>query len=113
MLMIRLQRVGKKNQPYFRVVLIEKHRKVKGKYQEVLGSHDPRKKTTSLDAERISYWLSKGVGVSATAHNLFVTHQVISGPKVKAWQPKKKEKKAEETKPEEKPAEAKTAAAAT
>lgn len=97
MLTIRLQRVGKKNQPYFRVVLIEKHRKAKGKYKESLGSHDPRKKVTTLARERILYWISNGVPVSPTAHNMFVSHDIIPGPKVQAWKPKKKAPAAGET----------------
>ena len=89
MLIIRLQRVGKKNQPYFRIVLIEHTRKVKGKYQELLGHRDPRSKETKLNAERIRYWLSKGVKLSATVHNLLVSRGIITGPKVQAWKPKK------------------------
>lgn len=101
MLTIRLQRVGKKNQPAFRLVLTEKTNPVKGKFQEILGSYNPRLKTKKLEGERIKYWISKGAQVSATAHNLLVNEGLVSGAKVKAWRPKKKEKG------EEKPAPAK------
>ena len=101
MIVIRLTRVGKKNQPAYRVVLTEKSNPVKGKFIEILGSYNPRLKTRALKAERIQYWLSKGAQASPTVHNLLVSEKVISGAKVKAWQPKKKEssvvaKKAEE-----------------
>jgi len=89
MLTIRLQRIGKKNQPYFRVVLIEHTRKVKGEYKELLGSYNPRTKETSLKTDRLQYWVSKGVKPSATVHNMLVSHKVISGPKVQAWKPKR------------------------
>src|SRR5437016_639658 len=89
---IRLQRIGRKNQPYFRVVLIEHTRKVKGKFNELLGSHDPRAKKTDLKGDRIKYWISKGVKPSPTVHNMLVTHKIIDGPKIQSWKPKKKEK---------------------
>ena len=91
MLNIRFQRVGKKNQPYFRIVLIEHTRKVGGKYKEMLGSYNPRTKALQLGRERVQYWLSKGVKASPTAHNLFVKEGVVAGPKVQAWKPKRKE----------------------
>jgi len=89
MLTIRLQRIGKKNQPYFRVVLIEHTRKVKGKYRELLGHRNPRSKETELKEDRIQYWLSKGVKPSPTVHNILVSRGIISGPKIQAWKPKK------------------------
>ncbi len=91
MLVIRLTRIGKKNQPSYRVVLADKKRAVKGKFIEILGSYNPRLKTKALKGERITYWLSKGAQASPTVHNMLVSEKIISGPKVKAWRPKKKE----------------------
>jgi len=90
MLVIRLTRIGKKNQPSYRVVLTEKQNPVKGKFIEILGDYNPRLKTKSLKGERIKYWFSKGAKASATVHNLLVSQGVIEGRKVKAWRPKKK-----------------------
>ena len=90
MLIIRLQRVGKKNQPSYRVVLTEKAYPVKGKFIEILGHYNPRLKTKSLNKERILYWLSQGAQTSPTVHNLLVDEKVIDVLKVKAWRPKKK-----------------------
>jgi small subunit ribosomal protein S16 len=92
MLVIRLQRVGKKNQPSYRVVLAEKTAPVKGKFIEILGNYNPRMKTRAFKKERILYWLSKGVQASPTVHNLLVGEKIIDRPKVKAWTPKKKER---------------------
>jgi len=94
MLVIRLTRIGKKNQPSFRVVLTEKKNPVKGKFIEILGSYNPRLKTKSLRAERIKYWLSQGAQASPTVHNLLVSEKIIDGPKVKAWRPKVKKSEA-------------------
>ncbi len=94
MLVIRLTRIGKKNQPSYRVVLTEKTNPVRGKFIEILGSYNPRLKTKALKAERIQYWISKGAQPSATVHNLLVNEKIITGPKVKAWRPKKKTQEA-------------------
>lgn len=90
MLKIRLQRVGKRGQAYFRVVVTEHTQKPKGKYLELLGSYDPHKNEMNVDAEKIKYWLSKGAHMSDTVNNLLVGKNVIEGEKVQVWKPKKK-----------------------
>ncbi len=77
MLVIRFQRVGRKNDPAFRIVVTEKQNAAKKKHLEILGSYYPKTKHTVLKAERIKYWLSKGVQLSDTAHNLLVRNKVI------------------------------------
>lgn len=96
MLKIRLQRVGKKNEPSFRLVLIEHASAARsGKAQEILGFHDFRKDGTIIKKDRVEYWLSKGVQASDTAHNLLVSQGVIKGKK-KNVLPKKSPAKKEE-----------------
>ncbi len=95
MLVIRLTRVGKKNQPAFRVILTEKGNPARGKFIEILGSYNPRLKQKSLNADRIKYWLSQGAQTSPTVHNLLVSEKIIDAKKVKAWRPKKKNQKSE------------------
>lgn len=71
MLKIRLQRVGRKNDPAFRVVLIESFRAPKsGAVKEILGNYEARKKRVVLKRERIDYWLSKGAQASDTVRDL-------------------------------------------
>lgn len=92
MLKIRLQRVGRKNEPSFRVVLVDSKMGPKsGKALEVLGSHDFRegKGNNSLKADKIKYWVSKGAQVSETMHNLLVAEKIITGKKINVL-PKKK-----------------------
>jgi small subunit ribosomal protein S16 len=91
MLVIRLQRVGKKNQPSYRIVLAEKTAPVKGKFIEILGNYNPRLKMKSFKKERVLYWLSQGAQASPTVHNLLIDEKIIEGTKRKAWAPKKKE----------------------
>ncbi|PIP58087.1 MAG: 30S ribosomal protein S16 [Candidatus Vogelbacteria bacterium CG22_combo_CG10-13_8_21_14_all_37_9] len=85
MLMIRLQRVGRKNDPSFRVLVTDSKNSTKsGKFLEVLGVYDPRKQSSKvqLNAERINYWLSMGAKTSDTIHNLLVSKKIISGTKI-------------------------------
>ncbi|MEY2664327.1 MAG: hypothetical protein RIT04_135 [Candidatus Parcubacteria bacterium] len=92
MLMIRLQRVGRKHEPTFRLVLTDsKNGPKSGKYVEVLGSYDPRRenKVEQFDVEAIKSWISKGAKLSGTVHNFLVHKKVITGKKLNVL-PKKK-----------------------
>jgi small subunit ribosomal protein S16 len=87
MLKIRLQRVGRKHEPKFRVVLTDsKNGPKSGKYLEALGSYDSRMdhKAEELKTDRIKHWISKGAKLSDTMHNLLVDLKVITGKKVNA-----------------------------
>ena len=71
MLKIRLQRVGRKNDPSFRVVVIESHRAPKsGAAIEILGNYDARQKRTVLKRDRIDYWIREGAQASQTVKDL-------------------------------------------
>jgi small subunit ribosomal protein S16 len=83
MLTIRLTRKGKKNQPFFRVVVVDKRRSSKGgRAVEDLGYVNPLTKKRSLKKERVQYWISKGAQPSATIHNLLVLEKIIEGKKI-------------------------------
>lgn len=115
MLKIRLQRVGRKNIPTFRLVLTDSKNSTKsGKYLEVLGNYDPVNDVKEVKAERVKHWMSHGVQLSDTVHNWLIDKKVISGKKVNALPKKKpiknKEQK-DELKKEEERAPAATAAA--
>ncbi len=101
MLAIRLQRVGKKNEPTFRIVLTDSKNSTKsGKFLEILGSYDARDKNeTRINSERVTYWMSKGAKLSDTIHNLFINKKVITGKKINVL-PKKSPIKKEEVKKE-------------
>lgn len=91
--MIRLQRVGKKHDPSFRIVLTDSKNSTKsGRYTEVLGHYDARGGKTVLVKDRIKYWLSVGAKASVTLHNILVANKVVEGKKLSAM-PKKKAKK--------------------
>jgi len=92
MLMIRLQRVGRKHEPTFRLVLTDSKNSTKsGKYLEVLGSFDPRleNKIEQFDVAKIKHWMSKGAQLSGTVHNFLVHKKAIEGKKMNVL-PKKR-----------------------
>lgn len=98
MLMIRLIRIGKKNYPSFRLVLTEKRTPPRGgKFIEILGSYNSRKKIIDLKKERIEYWLSQGAKPSDTAHNILVSQGIIKGEKIKKKLKIKKKEAKEKT----------------
>ncbi|MBI2024436.1 30S ribosomal protein S16 [Candidatus Giovannonibacteria bacterium] len=83
MLMIRLQRVGRKNDPSFRVVVTDSRNSPKsGRFVEIVGSYDARKDRAELKKERILDWISKGANPSSTIHNLLIEKGVIEGKKI-------------------------------
>ena len=89
--MIRLQRIGKKGQAYFRLIVTEHTTRPKGEYLELLGSYDPHKNTLEAKVDRVKHWMSKGAKLSPTANNLLVGKKMIEGEKVQSWKAKKKE----------------------
>lgn len=68
--MIRFQRVGRKNFPSFRAVVIEKQKGPRGKALEIVGHYNPLTKKGNFNSERIQYWASKGAQISKTLNNL-------------------------------------------
>jgi len=99
MLKIRLARIGKKHQPFYRIAVFESHKDPLGDYVEKLGHYNPKTKETKLNNERIKYWLDHGAQPSLTIHNLFVEHKIIDGKKVRVSRiSKKRAKKIEQKK---------------
>ena len=90
MLMIRLQRIGKKKQAHFRVVSLEHTKKPQGEYQQLLGTYDPHTKKLVVDLERVEKMMSQGAQISPTVNNLMVNFKVWDRPKMESWKPKKK-----------------------
>lgn len=92
MLMLKLQRIGKKHQAAYRLIVGEKREKLDGAQLEDLGWFDPKTGKVELKKERILYWIGMGAGKSDTVHNLLVTAGIVEGKKIAVHkQPKKKE----------------------
>lgn len=109
MLKIRLRRVGKRNQPSYRVVVVEHTTKAQGSYLENLGNYNPRANEFAVKQDRVLHWLSVGAQPSERMAKLLtkagVTHKQIVLPDYDR-KPKRKSKKAQPEAPvAEQPAE--------
>jgi small subunit ribosomal protein S16 len=84
MLMVRLQRVGRKHEPVFRLVLTDsKNGPKSGKFLEILGSYDARRgEKAEFKTDRVKYWIANGAKLSDTVHNIFVERKIIEGKKI-------------------------------
>lgn len=99
MLKIRLQRIGRKNDPAFRVVLTDSKNSTKsGKFLEIVGNYNPKAGKTKFEIERIKYWMSKGAQLSDTVHNFLVHEKLIEGKKKNVLPKKKPTQKRKELK---------------
>ena len=63
---IRLKRMGKIRQPYYRVVVVDSRKKRDGRVIEEIGKYHPKEEPSLIDvkSERAQYWL--GVGAQPT-----------------------------------------------
>lgn len=71
-LRIRLRRVGRKKQPSYRIVVADSEAARDGKYLDILGFYNPRRRPGELrlDLARLDEWLSQGASPSATVRSL-------------------------------------------
>ena len=82
MLKIRLQRIGRKNEAAFRLVVTDSKNATKsGSFLEILGSYTVKSDEVVLKGERISHWIKNGAQVSDTAHNMLVKQGLVEGKK--------------------------------
>jgi small subunit ribosomal protein S16 len=99
MLKIRLQRIGRKNDPAFRVVLTDSKNSAKsGKFLEILGTYNPKAGEKKLEVERIKYWMGTGAKCSDTMHNFLIHDKAIEGKKINVLPKKKPTQKRKELK---------------
>jgi small subunit ribosomal protein S16 len=103
MLVIRLNRTGRRNRAFFRLAVQEKTIAPGGRHTEIVGSWNPHKKEGVFKKERILHWISQGAQPSDTVFNLLVSQGIIEGKKrsIKMDRPEPKVvEEAEEVKPE-------------
>lgn len=84
MLMVRLQRVGRKHEPVFRLVLTDSKNSPKsGKFLEILGHYDARRgEKSEFKTDRVKHWIAQGAQLSTTVHNLLIEKKTIEGKKI-------------------------------
>ena len=77
MLKIRLSRAGKRNSPFFRVVLTEHTKAAKHGYKEVLGFYNPISKEFKLkDTAKIKAYIGNGVQFSPRVQKLIKMNDI-------------------------------------
>jgi len=86
MLRIKLSRRGKKKQPIFRILVMDRAKDPWGDFLENVGTWNPRTEPNSLTLkeERIKHWLEQGAKPTNTVHNLLVDAGIIKEKKVRA-----------------------------
>ena len=69
---IRLQRLGRTHQPFYRVVASDSRRKRSGEACEILGTYDPHlaSKNVQVDIERVHVWVRSGASYTEGAGNV-------------------------------------------
>ena len=82
MLVLKLQRRGKKHQPFYRLVVSERRSKVTGQEVESLGWYDPKSKERKFNKERILLWLQNGAQKTDSVHNLLIRDGIIEGSRI-------------------------------
>ncbi len=98
MLVIRLQRTGRKNLASYRLVVAEKARAVKGRFLGILGHYLPQQnpKVFKIEQEKVADWISKGAIPSETVARLLKKEGMKGMEKFITRYTKQKSKNAEE-----------------
>jgi small subunit ribosomal protein S16 len=83
---IRLRRDGTKNSPYYRVVVADKHSPRDGKFLELIGTYDPKKKgdNSTIKLERADHWIKNGAKPSDTVRSILKKARAKSASAEKA-----------------------------
>ena len=107
MVKLKLQRIGRKKTPHFRIIVQESSKDPWDKTNEILGWINPRSKEKDIKKERVEYWLSVGAQPTDTVRNLLINEGIIKGDKAKTVKISKKraEKIAKKNSIEEEPKE--------
>ncbi len=84
MLRIRLQRMGRRNRAYFRIVVADGRAKRQGAFLENLGHYDPHgndQEKVKADLDRVRHWVGQGAQMSDRVNGLLKKRGLQSAPK--------------------------------
>ena len=70
---IRLKRMGKKKEPFYRIVVADSRSPRNGRFIEEIGTYDPTQNpsTFNVDEEAAKKWLSNGAKPTDTVGKIF------------------------------------------
>ena len=76
---LRLQRRGRKNYPFYQIIVADSRAPRDGKYIERIGSYNPNTHpaTITLDFDRALYWLQTGAQPTDTVRNILSNEGVL------------------------------------
>lgn len=73
MLKIKLSRLGKRGQPFYRIIVNEAKSKRDGKFIDLLGTYNPMSDPKEIKIDKVKYqdWLKNGAQPTNTVKGLF------------------------------------------
>ena len=77
---IRLNRMGAKKTPFYRIVVADSRFPRDGRFIEVLGNYDPSKQPAlvNIDEEKVIDWMNKGAQPTDTVKNLLSKQGIMA-----------------------------------
>lgn len=79
MVVIRLNRVGSKKRPKYRITVADSRKWLGGKFIEVIGNYNPfpkgEEKSLTIDMEKANEWIKKGAQPTLRVKSLMKTAQ--------------------------------------
>ena len=78
MVKLRLKRIGKRKQPYYRIVAAHVSVARNGRALAEVGLYDPTHASVKIDEERAIEWLNKGAQMSETVADLFHSQGILA-----------------------------------
>jgi small subunit ribosomal protein S16 len=69
---IRLNRLGRKKKPFYRIIVADSENKRDGKFLDILGTYDPLQNPAaiSIDNAKLQEWIGKGALPTTTVKSL-------------------------------------------
>ena len=76
---IRLKRIGKKKNPYYRVVVVDSRYPRDGRFIEEIGTYNPMTEPSevNIDGEKVQAWLKNGAQPTDTVRALLKKSGII------------------------------------
>lgn len=77
---IRLNRMGAKKNPFYRIVVADSRAARDGRFIEVIGNYDPSKQpaVVNVDEAKVLDWMNKGAQPTDTVKNLLSKQGIMA-----------------------------------
>ena len=78
MVKLRLKRLGKKKQPFYRIVAIHSTLSRQGRALDQIGTYNPQHSTVNINEESAIQWLNRGAVMTETVEALFRSQGILA-----------------------------------